>query len=230
VAADGAKTPRKAIAVLSSMAAISIGLMLAADASGKAFGAHISCGSPFRDADRACVGGDQPYAVFRAARRSFVNYRLCVRAPSGFRNCRPQRTGRRGRFDAVPIAAGQVGRYTVVWRVRGRLIDRDHYFLRAENARPSRRLGTKTQPRARARIRFCGDLPGANSYDIRTRRLRCGTARTIVRQYDRKAMQGDFSIWVRRFYCRTESLYGDGANVLCGRGHGYRQIRFARGG
>jgi hypothetical protein len=97
-------------------------------AAAKRFSTYITCGHP-RHHDEVCVGGDAPYAVFRAFRSANVSYRICVRRPDGGHNCRRQQTGARGERSMVAIAASEVGIYAVTWKIRGSVIDRDHYRL-----------------------------------------------------------------------------------------------------
>ena len=99
----------------------------------KRFSTYITCGPP-RHHDRVCVSGDAPRAVMVSFRHSDVRYRLCVKTPTGRRNCRSEQTGPRGTRDLVFIAAGRVGRYVVTWKVGGKLVDRDSYRLRPEPA------------------------------------------------------------------------------------------------
>jgi hypothetical protein len=72
--------------------------------------------------------------VIISFRHSNVHYRLCVRTPTGRRNCRNEQTGRRGTRDFAFIAAGHLGRYVVTWKVGGKLVDRDSYRLKPEPA------------------------------------------------------------------------------------------------
>ena len=109
------------------------GLTTAQGASAKRFGAYISCGQ-IRHHDSVCVSGDAPYAVFRAFRHANVAYRVCVLNPKGRNHCRGERTGARGERDLVHIAAGDLGRYVVTWKVHGTVVDRDSYRLDPEPA------------------------------------------------------------------------------------------------
>jgi hypothetical protein len=118
--------------ILTSLALLAI-LGFAPAASAKPFGTYITCGRPLHH-DKVCVGGDAPAAVFRAFRHANVRYRLCVRNPHGRHHCRSEQTGRRGRRDFVPIAAGTVGRYVVTWKIGGVVVDRDSYRLIPEPA------------------------------------------------------------------------------------------------
>ena len=97
------------------------------------FSTYITCGHP-RHHDTVCVSGDAPRAVVISNRHSNVRYRLCVRTPTGRRNCRAERTGARGTRDFVFIAAGRVGTYVVTWKINGQLVDRDRYRLKPEPA------------------------------------------------------------------------------------------------
>jgi hypothetical protein len=99
----------------------------------KRFNTYITCGPP-RHHDSVCVSGDAPRAVIVSFRHANVRYRLCVKTPTGRRNCRSEQTGPRGTRDLVFIAAGRVGRYVVTWRAGGKLVDRDSYRLEPEPA------------------------------------------------------------------------------------------------
>lgn len=126
--------------ILLTVVCLAASLGFAEAASAKRFGTYITCGHP-RHHDRVCVGGDAPFAVFRAFRHANVPYRLCVRNPHGRHHCRSERTGARGERDLVHIAAGSVGRYVVTWKryvvtwkIRGKVVDRDSYRLIPEPA------------------------------------------------------------------------------------------------
>jgi hypothetical protein len=86
----------------------------------------VTCG-----ADRVCVQGDLPFAIFRDARHAGVRYRVCVSGPDG-RTCTSQRSGRRGRRSAVPLYTATVGRYVVRWRVEGKVVGTRRYRIISE--------------------------------------------------------------------------------------------------
>jgi hypothetical protein len=119
--------------ILPTVVCLVAGAGLADAAGAKHFGAYISCGQ-IRHHDSVCVSGDAPFAVFRAFRHANVNYRLCVRNPHGRHHCRSEQTGARGERDLVHIAAGDLGRYAVTWKIHGNVIDRDSYLLKPEPA------------------------------------------------------------------------------------------------
>jgi hypothetical protein len=108
-----------------------VSLSIADAARAKRFSTYITCGRPHHH-DVVCFGGDQPYAVLRAFRRANLSYRICVRRPNGSHKCRQRRTGRPGERSMVAIAASELGVYTVIWKIQGKTIDRDHYRLLSE--------------------------------------------------------------------------------------------------
>jgi hypothetical protein len=93
-------------------------------------GAHyktsVTCG-----ADRVCVQGDLPFAIFRDVRHAGVRYRVCVSGPDG-RTCASRRSGRPGRRSAVPLYTATVGRYVVHWRVEGKVVGTRRYRIISE--------------------------------------------------------------------------------------------------
>jgi hypothetical protein len=80
-----------------------------------------SCGYPF-DQDRRCVGGDVPYAVFKAKQDARVGYRVCVERPVGPRKCERERTGARGEKSVTPIKVNALEVYRAKFKVRGRVV------------------------------------------------------------------------------------------------------------
>lgn len=73
-------------------------------------------------------------AVFKAFRQEFLRYRVCLIRPSGGRKCRNLRTGRKGRPSRTHFINQGVGVHRVIWKVRGRVVDRDSYHVAVENA------------------------------------------------------------------------------------------------
>lgn len=99
-------------------------------AGAKPFKSYVSCRSGGEGGDRFCFKGDRPAAVLRAFGRARVTYDLCLRRPSGRRECRERTTGRAGRPARVRVEIGGTGRYRLVWFVAGRAVDRDALVVR----------------------------------------------------------------------------------------------------
>jgi hypothetical protein len=113
--------------------ALAVTLAVAAPAAGGGarFATYVSCSATTADRDTTCSLGASPVAIFRALRKRDVDYRVCVRRPSGERRCREKRSGRVGHRSQAPILLGAPGGYRVSWLVGGRRVDRDRFRARA---------------------------------------------------------------------------------------------------
>ena len=124
-----------------------------AEAAAKAFVTYPTCEilAPRPDPDRNCVAGQAIGFVLRAFRQENVTYRVCWRV-GGHKKCDRRVTGRRGGYSRKFIRVRYLGRYRVIWRSRGRVIDRDTLFVRDECTAPCARQVAKNARAGDAQI------------------------------------------------------------------------------
>ena len=79
------------------------------------------------------MGGNVPYAVFKAKKAERVRYRVCVNRPVGSTKCKTKRTGRRGALSLTKVRVNSVGTYRAKFKVRGRVVAKGKMELVAEN-------------------------------------------------------------------------------------------------
>jgi hypothetical protein len=82
--------------------------------------------------DSVCFGGDLPGAHFRVWGRDEVRYTVCVTAPHGNVRCKRRTTGARGHTSSAAINTSELGRYSVVWRIHGRIKASASFKLKSE--------------------------------------------------------------------------------------------------
>ncbi len=117
--------------LLATLAAALIGWP-AADAEAKS--RFYGCVQESHGCSHRFVAGDAPATRFKDRRESFTDYRVCVSAPHGGRECARSVTGRRNRPDALSYLPGATGRHVARWYVDGKTVSKWVFRVRPEDA------------------------------------------------------------------------------------------------
>lgn len=99
-------------------------LALPGSAAADAYSGHV------RFHQTSCCGMQS--AVFKAFGRSNVHYRVCLIRPSGDKKCRNLTTGAPREPSRTTFINQGVGIHRVIWKVNGRVVDTDSYFVAVE--------------------------------------------------------------------------------------------------
>jgi hypothetical protein len=118
---------RRGLAVLGASALLALALAWPGSAAPAVKG-HLACGLSVERPASFCFVGDHLAAFFRTPGRQRVSYSVCVHKPNRSRDCRRERTGRRGRSRVAIGEAGE-GKLTASWFADGSRVDSDRIAI-----------------------------------------------------------------------------------------------------
>jgi hypothetical protein len=113
-----------ALVVLAVLLSAAPALLWPSNSKADAYAGHV------RFHHTSCCG--MQTAVFKAFGRSNVRYRVCLIRPSGDKKCRNLRTGAPRKPSRTTFINQGVGTHRVIWKVNGRVVDRDNYYVAVE--------------------------------------------------------------------------------------------------
>lgn len=123
---------RTSVAMATLLLALALAILPSAASARVKYLGRVSCLEDEWASDRVCFVGDLPGAHFRVWGRDHVRYSVCVTGPSGGTSCKHKTTGLSGETSSTPIRSTAVGRYSIVWRVHGRIKAQASFNLRSE--------------------------------------------------------------------------------------------------